>query len=149
MEARKSIKVNPPFTNLGSFLLNAEILSYWDYADEIWDLLMELNHNSRLYCKDKTHQVCLKNMVKFQPPVYFEHNYMDFVERVEVPVELSDATIIGGTNWENLKSDAMDKKYMHKSWYSKLDADEIKLLESLRDTQKAQKNMYPLFPTAL
>ena len=64
---KKKDKVKPPFTNLPSFLICAEILSYWDNSDEVIDLCLDLNHNARDYIRKDTHWNVLKGMLAVQP----------------------------------------------------------------------------------
>ena len=44
-----SLKARPPFPTVGSFNPNALILSYLDYAEEIFELLNLLSSNAKKY----------------------------------------------------------------------------------------------------
>ena len=44
-----SLKVRPPFTKLPAFTVNAIVLSYIGYEDEVFALLLLLNRNCGLY----------------------------------------------------------------------------------------------------
>ena len=44
-----SMKVRPPLSGLPAFTVDAIVLSYMGYEDEIFKLLNQLNNNGRLY----------------------------------------------------------------------------------------------------
>ena len=52
-------KVKAPLTALNSFIINGLILSFYDHYDEVMDLLMDLNKNSRVYWRTE-HRDILK-----------------------------------------------------------------------------------------
>ena len=74
-------QVSPPFNNLKSFLINAEILGFWDYSDEVIDLCMDLNHNSRRYYRSETHRGVLKSILKVKRCERIQLDYLGIEER--------------------------------------------------------------------
>ena len=63
-------------------------------------------------------------------------------EVAEAP--LTDRTKIAGTNWANLKPEAMAEHYEQKPWYAPLSLEDKKLLESLRGSQNLQGDLHAL-----
>ena len=58
-------KVRAPLTALPSFIINGLNLSYYDNYDEVMDLLMDLNKNSRAYWRTE-HRDILKQELHFK-----------------------------------------------------------------------------------
>ena len=63
-----TLKVRPPFYNLSAFNVDAVILSFLGYEDEIFALLTLLDHNSSLY--GMSHKEYLRPfLVKYQKEI--------------------------------------------------------------------------------
>ena len=72
---RPDERVRPPFNFLQSFLCCAEILTFWDYSDEVFDLCLDLNHNSRNYILSKVHMRSLRATLAIRPCVRFVYPF--------------------------------------------------------------------------
>ena len=77
IDHNSSLKVRPPFIKLPAFNVDAIVLSYIGYEDEVFSLLCLLNKNCHLY--SSSHKEVLKTfVVKYKKEIT---NQLEFTEK--------------------------------------------------------------------